>query len=249
MSRQIILDRVSGRIRNLSVSTVTVDVFITDADRITLKGAAAATALAGSAGLGIGLLGLDTDTSSEADLMAFELEQPDGRLVPVQACVWQAPFNNGDEVEVVGEQIGDMWKGVAVARPADCLVAVYPLCTHGRWPHRKKVIKWWWWITLSLILFGYFAYTALGFFSEEGIEDWKQEAIFFFGVGFGVVMPVFFVIAWSIGHKVSKLVPLSESIFHAFGWKSPKSFDLYATTRAKRRPDDPETLGLSYFRY
>lgn len=249
MNRDIVLKRVSGRIRGLKVSTVTVDAFVTDADRTTLKVTAAATALAGSAGLGIGLLGLNTDTSSEADLMEFELQQSDGRVLPVQACVWLTPFGEGDEVDVVGEQIGNVWKAVAVARPADRIVAVYPLCTHGRWAHWKKVAKWWWWITLAMVIVSFLILLLMSFIDKEDVDSIFDFSKFFISVLFLGGGGIFAIIAWIIGRKVGKLVPLSEAIFRTFGWKNPKSFDLYATTKAKRRADDPEPLGLSYFRY
>ncbi|MEN1929514.1 putative type VI secretion system effector [Luteimonas sp. MJ250] len=249
MNQAIVLERVSGRIRNLSVSTVTVDVFITDADRAALKGTAAATVLAGSAGLGIGLLGLDTDTSSEADLMEFELEREDGSVLPVQACVWLTPFKDGDEVEIAGERIGDVWKGVAIARPFDRLVAVYPLCTHGRWAHWKKVAGWWWWISFFLVVTTVLLFYVVAVLKGDGWSELRGSIFHVVFMGGGGLFLIFGLIAWSIGRKVSKLVPLSEAIFRAFGWKNPRSFDLYATTKAKRRPDDPEPLGLSYFRY
>lgn len=249
MNREIVLKRASGRIRELKVSTVTVDAFVTDADRTALKATAAATALAGSAGLGIGLLGMNTDTSSEADLMEFELEQADGSVLPVQACVWLTPFEEGDEVDVVGEQVGDIWKAVAVARPADRIVAVYPLCTHGRWAHWKKVAKWWWWTTLAVVIISFSILLLIDFLDEEGVDSIFAFSKFFISVLFIGGGGIFAIIAWSIGRKVGRLVPLSEAIFRTFGWKSPKSFDLYATTKAKRRPEDPESLGLSYFRY
>ena len=249
MSREVVLRAVSGRIRNLRVSTVTVDVFITDVDRAALKGAAAATALAGSAGLGIGLLGLDADTSSEADLMDFELEQQDGNVLSVQACVWMTPFKDGDEVEVVGEQVGSVWKGVAVARPVDRLVAVYPLCTHGRWSHWKKVVKWWWWISLFLVGMTVSLFYVVGFIKGSTWSELKDSLFNVVFLGGGGLFLIFGLIAWGVGRKAAKLVPLSEAIFRAVGWKSPKSFDLYATTKVSRRPDDPEPLGLSYFRY
>lgn len=247
MSGKIVLGRVSGRIQNLKVSTMMVDVFITDTDRTTLKATAAATALAGSAGLGIGLLGLNADTDSEADLMEFDLEQADGSLLQVQACVWLTPFKDGDEVEVVGERIGNLWKGVAVARPSDRLVAVYPLCTHGRWAHWKKVAKWWWWATLIVLGISFLMFSGVNILSEDKLDIGTFLYLFLVG-GAGSAI-IFLLIAWSIGRKVGKLVPLSEATFSAFGWKNPRSFDLYATTKAKRRPDDPEPLGLSYFRY
>ena len=174
--------------------------------------------------------------------MQFDLEQPNGSLLKVEACVWWSPFENGDEVEVVAEQVGEIWKGVAVARPSDRLVAVSPLCTHGRWAHWKKVAKWWFWITFGLLL----AFFSLVYFMTSISTSVLMNIFFYTAVAGGAL---FAIIAWIVGRKVGRLVPLSEEIFRTFGWKNPNSFDLYSTTKAKRRPDDPEPLGVSYFRY
>lgn len=241
------LQRLIGRIKNVRISTTAVNVFITQSDRAYLKATAGATALAGSAGLGIGLLALDADTSTEADLMEFDLEQADGTVRKIEACVWLSPFEEGDEVEVVAERLGDVWKGVAVARPSDRLVAVYPLCTHGRSAHWKKVAKWWWWITVIVLIVSFVIFVSMNYLSDDAMPF--SEVAYYFALIAIFGGALFGIVAWSIGRKVGKLVPLSEAIFQAFGWKNPRSFDLYATTRAKRRVDDPEALGLSYFRY
>ena len=243
------LQRLSGRIDNLKVATTTVDDFITDVDRSALKGTAAATALAGSAGLGIGLLAVDANTSSEANLMTFDLEQPNGRRIKVQACVWQSPFKNGDEVEVVAEFVGGTWKGVAVARPLDRLVAVYPMCTHGRRAHWNKVAKWWWRVSAMVIVGSSICFFLVGYLTSGGEDVDYLVMTGIFSTAATLMAAILAVIAWRIGRKFGKLVPMSERIFGVFGWNDPRSVDLYATTKSKRCVDDPDSMGESYFRY
>lgn len=88
-------------------------------------------------GIGASLSSMSDITVERADYLTFVL---DGKNV--EACVWASNFRDGDEVSVVTEQVDESWKGFAIYRPEDGLVAVYPHCTRGRFAHIKATGRW-----------------------------------------------------------------------------------------------------------
>ncbi|MGS1028134.1 putative type VI secretion system effector [Burkholderia glumae] len=93
-----------GCIHNLRKARRKQDFFFTSADRAKMGATAVAAGLAGLGGIATGLSGMAMDTTEKADLLEFDL---DGRSV--RAWVWQSIFNEGDDVEVVAEQVGEVW--------------------------------------------------------------------------------------------------------------------------------------------
>lgn len=124
---------------------------------------AVAAGLAGLGGIATGLSGMAMDTTEEADLLEFDL---DGKAV--RAWVWVSVFNEGDEVEVVADQLGDVWQGYGIRRINDQIVALHPHCSRGRYAHYKASAKWWFRITLFLYLFCSLALVAMRIIKGEG---------------------------------------------------------------------------------
>jgi len=62
-------------------------------------------------------------------------------------------------------------------------------------------------------------------------------------------MAILGAIAARISGKMMGFVRLAEGVFQCFGWTDVKNIDLPAITKKSKQPNDPEVLGVLYFRY
>ena len=231
-----------GRIRNYKVTRTTETFFLSDFDRNATGLAAVAAAAAGMSGMGAGLMSLGGE-EEEADLVEFTLDGGER----VQGFVWQSPFKEGDEVEVVAQQMGGVWKAFGIARPGDRIVALHPHCSRGRTAHWRAIFSYWWKVSLVMMLI---AALILGFPREsESREEWLRVVFIGSLGGGGGAALIFAWIAWSLGRKLRPFVQMAEEIFRGFGWRDVERIDLYKLSRRNRKPDDPVELGAFYHRY
>lgn len=230
-----------GTIRNYRKSRRNQDFMFTPEDRARMGATVIGAALVGLGGIAADLAGASLNTSETADLLEFDL---DGNSI--RAWVWQSVFQEGDEVEVVAEPMGDVWQGYGIRRPADRIVALHPHCSRGRYAHWRA----------SFLIFLKFFFAVLAIFMlivvcqmlfKYGM-DWT---ILFMLLGIACVAggAVYGVIAWRITRKFMGFVKLAEGIFAAFGWKDVKNIDLPALTKKSKQPGDPGVLGVLYFRH
>jgi hypothetical protein len=232
-----------GKISNLRKSRRSQDFFFTDADRAKMGATAIAAGLAGLGGIATGLAGMATNTTEEADLLEFDL---DGKQI--KAWVWSSVFKEGDEVEVVVEQLGDTWQAVGIRRFSDKIVALHPHCSRGRYAHYRTTIKWWIITSAILILTGALITSGFAFF-DDGIQSalsMLMFSVFVSGSGFMLISGF---IAYRMSSKMMGFVQLAEGIFQGFGWSDVKNIDLPAITKKSKQSDDPGALGVLYFRY
>ncbi|MBN3834587.1 putative type VI secretion system effector [Burkholderia sp. Ac-20344] len=230
-----------GHIRNLRSTRQSQEFLFTDADRTAMGVTAVAAGLAGLGGVAIGLAASADDTAEDADLLEFEL---DGKSI--RAWVWVSVFKEGDEVEIVAEQLGQVWHAFGIRRVSDRIVALHPHCSRGRYAHYKVTARWWIGLTGAFLLcFNIFAVIVLYF---SGENDWLGVLNLFLGGGV-IVAAITGIISVRIGRKMMKFVRLAEGIFSGFGWKNVKSIDLPAITKKSKKPGDPGALGILYFRY
>jgi hypothetical protein len=229
-----------GRIQNLHKTRQNHDFVFSAADRTKMGAAAIGAALVGMGGMATGLNSMDT--REIADLLEFDL---DGK--PVRAWVWVSVFNEGDEVEVVAEPMGDFWQGYGIRRPQDKIVALHPHCSRGRYAHYRASFRWYLKISLSLLFLSY-----LILFGESFIygppDDWVKFILVLLGGGV-LCMGVLGLIAFNVARKLMGFVRLAEKIFEFFGWPDVRNIDLPAITKKGEKPDDPILLGVLYFRY
>lgn len=202
---------------------------------------AIAAGLAGLGGIAAGLGGMAMDTAEEADLLEFEL---DGKAV--QAWVWISVFNEGDEVEVVAEPDGDGWMGYGIRRVTDRIVALHPHCSRGRFAHYRACARWWFKLTAGLLIFMYALVTFLALL--QSINNWigLLQAGALGSVGVALILAI---IAYRISSKYAGFVEQAEKIFEVFGWPNVKNIDLPAITKKSKKPGDPGSLGILFFRY
>jgi len=132
------LVKISGQISNYKSTREHANFFFTQNDNKAMGLAAIASAAIGSSGLAMGAAISASDMEEEADYVEFEM---DGEAM--KGWVWRSPFANNDIVDVVGEWRDDYFELVAIARPADRTIALYPHCSRGKHAHIKNAIKWW----------------------------------------------------------------------------------------------------------
>ncbi|MFC7421595.1 putative type VI secretion system effector [Iodobacter arcticus] len=132
------LVKISGQIKNYKSTREHANFFFTQNDNKAMSLAAIASAAIGSSGLAMGAAISASDMEEEADYLEFEM---DGKAI--KGWVWRSPFANNDIVDVVGEWRDDYFELVAIARPADRTIALYPHCSRGKRAHIKNAIKWW----------------------------------------------------------------------------------------------------------
>ena len=171
-----------GHVRNLRSTRQSQEFLFTDADRTAMGVTAVAAGLAGLGGVAIGLAASADDTAEDADLLEFEL---DGKSI--RAWVWISVFKEGDEVEIVAEQFGQIWHAFGIRRVSDRIVALHPHCSRGRYAHYKATVRWWFLIYSSLmsimIILGAITIPL------KGVDNWI--GIFYMYAGGEVWLPLF----------------------------------------------------------
>ncbi|WP_227108278.1 putative type VI secretion system effector [Chromobacterium rhizoryzae] len=235
------LSKISGKISHYKKTRELANFFFTDHDRSIMGLAAIAGALAGAAGMAASTARDAANLREEADYVEMKV---DGKSA--KGWVWFSPFQAGDEVEVIGTQQEGYFEIVAILRPTDRMIALYPHCSRGKKAHIKNIIKWW---ALSvsfmlLLLFPAFIFIVNIFTNYDLIKlffglDYIYTCIFFYTL-FGLY---FFV----TGKRFMMFVNAATQVFKTMGLPDPDNIDLPKKT--KRKPGDPGAFGVMYFNY
>ncbi len=234
------LERIRTTLKDFSAERGHASFVFTLADQTGMGMVAIAAAALGQSGAAAGTLVQSSDLEEAAYQVSFTI---DGK--PASGWLWFSPFKNGDEVDVVARWQGDHYEVMAITRPSDRTVALYPHLSRGRKAHWKAVWKTWFWgVTIicgaSVIFMG-----AFMFFINDGFD----VAIFYLMVGIFIGSYVFFALpALQIGSSRMKFVRSAERAFRALGWKDVENINLVKSSKP-RRPDDPAEFGTFYFRY
>ncbi|KWN18355.1 hypothetical protein WT83_11085 [Burkholderia territorii] len=231
-----------GRIQNLRRTRCNPDFVFSSADRTKMGASAIAAGLVGLGGIATGLSGMAVDTTEQADLLEFDL---DGKAV--RAWVWVSVFNEGDEVEVVADQLGDVWQGYGIRRASNQIVALHPHCSRGRYAHYKASTKWWGRILLFSYLISALIVMVMQIIKGES-GDIISTIFFLLYSGAGVFLITAF-IAFGVSRKHMGFVRLVVGILERFGRRDIKNIDLPAITKKNKKPGDPGSLGYLFFRY
>lgn len=231
-----------GSIRNLEVQETTVDAFQGDELRVRSGAAGALSAAAGLSGIAAGMVATSMDEMREGAFgVSFEI---DGQ--PVRGVLWNCPFKEGDDVEVVAEKIDNHWNAFAVARPKDCIISLFPHAVSGEAAHYKTSLLVWIKIAVAVVLLGIGMFGVAELVSAEpNWNRWLSLAL----AGGGGASVVFAVIGVLISRKYLPFVRIAEGVFTALGWEDVKRINLRKKTLKNIRPDDPPALGVFYFRY
>ncbi|MCD5361675.1 putative type VI secretion system effector [Chromobacterium aquaticum] len=235
------LSKISGKISHYKKSREMANFFFTDRDRNIMGLAAIAGALAGAAGIAASTARDTANLREEADYVEMKVN---GQLA--KGWVWFSPFQAGDEVEVIGTQRDDYFEIVAILRPKDRIIALYPHCSRGKNAHIKNIIKWW---ALSVsfmlfLLFPAFIFIVNIFTSYDLIKlffdfDYICTCIFFYTL-FGLY-------SFVTGKRFMMFVNAATQVFKTMELSDPDNIDLPKKTKCK--PGDPGAFGVMYFNY
>ncbi|NIE62652.1 putative type VI secretion system effector [Burkholderia sp. Ax-1719] len=230
-----------GVISNLQRSKRSHDFVLTEVQHQQIGATAIAASALGAGAAGIGLIGMAGNSDEEADWVEFEL---DGKRI--EGWLWMMPMRNGDQVEVVADQIGtDRYVAYAVKRESDDLLAVYPHSTAGRKVHYKKSLKIWLWSAMSL-----YAAVMIVLLIQQGFSFFTADTLKFVvlpGIAFWLLISG--IMAFRISRKFMGFVKIAETIFRTFGWPDVENIDLRKTSVEARGENKLPNFGVLYFRY
>ena len=233
---------ISGTIRNLSVENITAEVFFRQGDREGMAATGALAAAMGLSGMAAGMVSMSAEETREpVTKVSFDL---DGKLV--EALLWNWPFKEGDQVQVVVEPLGDKFIGFAVLDPQERIIVLYPHVSSGNIAHWKVVIKIAS-ITGGIMNFILCCLVLLGDFSVNGGS--VKGIIKILGLVGGAGILLYAWLGYRIGRRFLIFTKMAEKIFLALGWKNVRNINLRKITKSKRKPSDPPAMGDSYFRY
>ncbi|MDH0340168.1 putative type VI secretion system effector [Chromobacterium haemolyticum] len=235
------LSKISGKISHYKKTREMANFFFTDRDRNIMGLSAIAGALAGAAGIAASTARDAANLREQADYVEMKINGQ-----PAKGWVWFSPFQNGDEVELIGTQQEDYFEIVAIARPKDRVISLYPHCTRGKHAHIKNIIKWW----LYSVTFLLTILIPATFILFEFISPSQEKYIFleagylYLSIGFYMFFGAF---TYVYGKKFLIFAQASKNIFKTLGLNNPEKIELPKQT--KRKPDDPGAFGVMYFNY
>ena len=218
------------------------DFVYTAADRRATGATAILAAMTGQGGAAVA--GLNAmNVREEADFVEFEI---DGE--PVKGWLTYSPFKEGDHVEILVTREESIWNVLGILRD-DCVVALHPRCSRGRYAHFKASARWWL-IIFAIVMAGSSMFVALTVSFSDGVKALIDLSLWsiFLGGGGGLFLLLSGLIAVNQSRKFMPSVRLAESIFTGFGWNNVKSIDLPAITRKYRISGEGFEVGMLYFR-
>jgi hypothetical protein len=229
----------TGTISNYRVARTEASFVFAESDKTKLGVVAVAAGIAGLSGQAIATASHAASTEEPADYVEFDF---DG--LSVKGWVWRSPFKEGDQVEVVGEINGSHLEMVAIARPEDRTIALYPHCSRGRARHVKNAAKWWF---VGCSLFNLFVAGLILFIVpvDRFWNDMGEQLL----IMFGAVYVFFGLMTISLIRKLTPFARVAERVFRALDWPNPSNVDLVKSSKVQRRPEEPGEFGTFFFRY
>ncbi|MEO2217990.1 putative type VI secretion system effector [Chromobacterium vaccinii] len=234
------LAKVSGQISHYKKQRTLANFFFTDNNQKIMGLAAIAGGLTGAFGQAAGNVRDAANLHEEADYVEMKV---DGQ--PVKGWVWFSPFSDGDIVEVIGTKKESYFEAIAICRPSDRVISLYPHCSRGKKAHVKSVLKWWVILTGIIIAFIAILDGLINFFSSTQVEYVAQTASFFYAaLSIYAISGIF---AYVNGRKFMIFVRAATQVFKIIGLENVDNVNLPKLT--KRKPGDPGVFGVMYFNY
>lgn len=215
--------------------------FFTDRDRNIMGLSAIAGALAGAAGIAASTARDASNLREQADYIEMEING-----LPAKGWVWYSPFQDGDIVDVIGTPRKNHFEIVAIARPKDRIIALYPHCSRGKKAHVNAVVKW------SLISISFlvgilvpFVFAVVDLINGKHVFSTLADSSYLY-----VALTMYILLgayAFIYGRKFMMYAHAATQIFTALNLSEPDKIDLPKQT--KRKPGDPGAFGVMYFNY
>ena len=209
---------------------------------------ASAAMVAGAVALGLGAAAMATALNSssrteEADRVSFQLNGES-----IEGWLWRSPFREGDHVEVVAAKCATHWEALAVARPKDRIIALYPHLSRGRRAHAISAAVIWLKL-MSLMTCIFFAIALLIIlFEDDSFRRAANFVHFFTFVGIPSIWLFFLMPGIHITWRWMRFVRVAEDVFRTFGWQDVERIDLCKSSRNSKGPD-VFGYGALYYKY
>jgi len=236
------LEVISGRIFNVSVEPVTLNLLDRSGDS---EGMAATGVLAAAMGLsgpaaGMALMSSD-DMSETVTKVTFEVEGERGTAV---LAAW--PFNENDDLKFVGARdMSGTFIALAVLDESKRLVSLYPHVSAGSHAHWTRVLRYSLWVGIPAVTVAALCLCLGNYLLQQSFDGFF---VFLSALSLLSVMVIVF-IGYRIGRRFNKFVRIAEGVFTALNWPDVRWIDLRKDAGARRLQGDPPALGESYFRY
>jgi len=231
------LIKISGTIRHYTCERGEASFVLTRRDKARMGMVSVALAVAGMGGQAIATASNAASLQEEADYVEFDLNGKE-----VKGWLWRSPFKEGDVVDAAVAWQGYYFELVALAKPSDRMIALYPHCVRGRRAFYTLVFRWW------IVFAGIFPPTCTSLIIwASGFNDFFFEFPFWAtwaGFSAGWTFIIFMLMRqWMPFGKAS------QRVFSVLGLKDPSGVDLKKTTKAQRKQGDPPEMGAFFFRY
>nr|WP_275895737.1 putative type VI secretion system effector [Xanthomonas oryzae] len=130
--------RLNGVLSNVTVRNTSAEIFFRSRDSDGMAATGVVAAAMGLSGAAAGMAAMSMDEMKEPVCqVSFDI---DGKHV--EAVLWNWPFKNGDEVQVVVEPAPNGgYTGFAVLDPKDRVIVLYPHVSAGRKGRSEQPIK------------------------------------------------------------------------------------------------------------
>ncbi|WP_244940145.1 putative type VI secretion system effector [Herbaspirillum seropedicae] len=153
------LIKISGEIKNYVSKRDEASFVLTKKDKAGMGMVPLALAAAGMGGQAIATASTAASLQEEADYVECDLDGNE-----VKGWLWRSPFKEGDIVDAAVVWQGEYFELVALAKPADRIIALYPHCVRGRRAFYMLVSRWWF-IFAGIFppAVTYFGFLAFGF--------------------------------------------------------------------------------------
>ncbi|WP_432241451.1 putative type VI secretion system effector [Herbaspirillum robiniae] len=231
------LIKISGEIENYVGKRDEASFVLTKNDKTGMGMVSVALAAAGMGGQAIATASNTANLQEEADYVEFDLH---GKQI--KGWLWRSPFKEGDAVDAVVAWQGEYFELVALAKPADRMIALYPHCVRGRRAFYMLVLRWW------FIFAGIFPPAAAFLFFSFGRFSRHLFELPFWILWGGLVASATFVI-FMLMLQWTPFGKAAQRVFSVLGLKDPPGVDLKKSTKAQRRLGDPPEMGAFFFRY
>lgn len=236
------LEVIHGEAGNATVEVVLVNTLGRTGDR---EGMAATGVIAAA-------MGLSGAAAYMAASSVEDMEEPMAKVSvelsgqPVEGLLWRWPFKEGDQLTAIGNRVpGGGFVALAVMNEADRIITLYPHVSAGRYAHWWRVLRY----SLSvgvLALFIVFVMICIAILpmAESSVRELAILVLLSLPT-----IGIFLCIGYSVGRRFTPYTRMAEAVFTAIGWNDVKWVNLRADVKKLRKPNDPPTLGDSYFRY
>ncbi|QBA11908.1 putative type VI secretion system effector [Xanthomonas oryzae pv. oryzae] len=219
----------NGVLSNVTVRNTSAEIFFRSSDSDGMAATGVVAAAMGLSGAAAGMAAMSMDEMKEPVChVSFDI---DGKHV--EAVLWNWPFKNGDEVQVVVEPAPNGgYTGFAVLDPKDRVIVLYSHVSAGRKSHWKNVLK----LSLlggmsiniimcALMIFNYLISQSIG----------TDSMLIITGTGCLGVFAIFLWVGYSIGKRFLPFIEMAEPIFKLLGWKDVGNINLRKITKEKKK--------------